>query len=208
YGDTVTLKRHRDDEDKDEEPSAGSDRGSKRRRAGKEPELASASKEKASKTSGKSTKGESARDVYSKRIIIAVTELQIVKWHNYKHLDWIAMRRDDDKIYKFKEGDLKRLHIQDIEDMSILTDLQVTPTKHGRMTKPYSSPRFIASCFNAGYLKMEVKKGDDHIDVINHTMSFLTAVVTSWYPPTNNQLRNSSNPRQQATINNGRVTVL
>nr|GEX78821.1 AP2-like ethylene-responsive transcription factor [Tanacetum cinerariifolium] len=27
------------------------------------------------------------------------------------------------------------------------------------------------------------------------------------YPPTNNQLRNSSNPRQQATINSGRVTV-
>nr|GEY63267.1 hypothetical protein [Tanacetum cinerariifolium] len=57
YGDTVTLKRRRDDEDKDEEPSAGSDRGSKRRRAGKEPESTSAPKEKASKTSGKSTKG-------------------------------------------------------------------------------------------------------------------------------------------------------
>nr|GFC98545.1 hypothetical protein [Tanacetum cinerariifolium] len=32
YGDIVTLKRRRDDADKDEEPSAGSDRGSKRRR--------------------------------------------------------------------------------------------------------------------------------------------------------------------------------
>ncbi|GJR06663.1 hypothetical protein Tco_0529647 [Tanacetum coccineum] len=31
--------------------------------------------------------------------------------------------------------------------------------------------------------------------------------VTSRYPTTNNQLRNSSNPRQQATINNGRVTL-
>ncbi|GKG13300.1 hypothetical protein Tco_0350260 [Tanacetum coccineum] len=29
YGDNVTLKRRRDDEDKDEEPSAGSNRGSK-----------------------------------------------------------------------------------------------------------------------------------------------------------------------------------
>nr|GEX26237.1 hypothetical protein [Tanacetum cinerariifolium] len=38
-------------------------------------------------------------------------------------------------------------------------------------------------------------------------MSFLTAVVTSLFPTTNNQLRNSSNPRQQATINNGRVTL-
>ncbi|GJV10110.1 hypothetical protein Tco_1351651 [Tanacetum coccineum] len=38
-------------------------------------------------------------------------------------------------------------------------------------------------------------------------MSFLTAVVTSRYPTTNNQLRNLSNPRQQATINDGRVTL-
>ncbi|GJR18368.1 hypothetical protein Tco_0966895 [Tanacetum coccineum] len=41
--------------------------------------------------------------------------------------------------------------------MSILTDLKVSPTKHGRMTKLYSSLLFIANCFNAGYLKMEVK---------------------------------------------------
>nr|GEV02538.1 hypothetical protein [Tanacetum cinerariifolium] len=41
----------------------------------------------------------------------------IVKWHNYKHLDWITVRRDDDKLYKFKEGNFKRLRIQDIEDM-------------------------------------------------------------------------------------------
>nr|GEW32055.1 hypothetical protein [Tanacetum cinerariifolium] len=33
----------------------------------------------------------------------------------------------------------------------------VTPTKPGRMSKPYSSHRFIANCFNAGNLKMEVK---------------------------------------------------
>nr|GFC04081.1 hypothetical protein [Tanacetum cinerariifolium] len=32
---------------------------------------------------------ESALDVYSKRRIIAVIDLKIVEWHNYKHLDWI-----------------------------------------------------------------------------------------------------------------------
>nr|GEX39384.1 hypothetical protein [Tanacetum cinerariifolium] len=51
------------------------------------------------------------------------------------------------------------------------------------------------------------QKGDDPIDAINHMMSFLTVVVTSRYPVTNNQLRTSSNPHQQATINNGRVTI-
>nr|GEV25163.1 reverse transcriptase domain-containing protein [Tanacetum cinerariifolium] len=63
---------------------------------------------------------ESARDVYSKRRIIVVIELKIVEWHNYKHLDWITVRRDDDKLYKFKEGDFKRLRIQDTEDMLLL----------------------------------------------------------------------------------------
>nr|GEY82693.1 hypothetical protein [Tanacetum cinerariifolium] len=238
YGDTVTLKRRRDDDaDKDKEPTTGSDQGSKRRREGKEPESASAPKEKATRSAGKSTQGsksrqtsasesatgeepmqttfkmeepihpefetsaydlpivepsqhpewfsqqkkpptpdrdwnktlpathesiqpwiselakhikwikdlvprtmwirepvgydkhalwgishwgrkrqqfygfainwESARDVYSKRRIIAVTKLKIVEWHNYNHLDWITVRRDDDKLYKFKEGDFK-----------------------------------------------------------------------------------------------------
>ncbi|GJX22966.1 hypothetical protein Tco_0227411 [Tanacetum coccineum] len=41
---------------------------------------------------------ESARDVYSRHRIIVVTKLQIVEWHNYKHLDWITVRRNDDKI--------------------------------------------------------------------------------------------------------------
>ncbi|GKC60071.1 hypothetical protein Tco_1087669 [Tanacetum coccineum] len=36
YGDVVTLKRGHDDQDKDEEPSAGSNRGTKQRRSGKE----------------------------------------------------------------------------------------------------------------------------------------------------------------------------
>ncbi|GJV52644.1 hypothetical protein Tco_1448385 [Tanacetum coccineum] len=60
------------------------------------------------------------RDVYSKRRIIAVTKVEIVEWQNYKHLDWITVRRDDDILYKFKEGDFHRLRIQDIEDMLLL----------------------------------------------------------------------------------------
>nr|GFA13011.1 hypothetical protein [Tanacetum cinerariifolium] len=86
---------------------------------------------------------ESALGVYSKRRIIAVTELKIMEWHNYKHLDWISVRRDDDKIYKFKEGDLKRLRIQDIEDMLLLLrrveDLQLgveSYQKRLNLTKP------------------------------------------------------------------------
>nr|GEY83337.1 hypothetical protein [Tanacetum cinerariifolium] len=200
YEETVTLKRRRDDDaDKDEEPSAGPDQGSKRHREGKEPESASAPTKTATRSAGRSTVstqsrvsslipnnqgrhvipfehfinnnleylrgGASSRKYttsitktkatdyghikwiedlvprtmwieepigYDKhslwgRRIIDVTELKIVECHSYKHLDWITVRRDDDKIYKFKEGDFKRLRIQDIEDMLLLLvqDLQL-----------------------------------------------------------------------------------
>ncbi|GJX47283.1 reverse transcriptase domain-containing protein [Tanacetum coccineum] len=49
--------------------------------------------------------------------VLFFTKLQIVRWRNYKHLDWIIVRRDDDKLYKFKEGGFNRLRIQDIKDM-------------------------------------------------------------------------------------------
>ncbi|GJW00563.1 uncharacterized mitochondrial protein-like protein [Tanacetum coccineum] len=60
---------------------------------------------------------------------------------------------------------------------------------------------------DSGLIIPVFQKGDDLIDAINHMMSFLTSVVTSCYPTPNNQLRNSSNPRQHATINDGRVTL-
>nr|GEW94439.1 hypothetical protein [Tanacetum cinerariifolium] len=64
----------------------------------------------------------------------------------------------------------------------------------------FSSPK-------TGLVVSVFQKEDGPIDAINHMMSFLTSVVTSRYPTTNNQLRTSSNPHQQATINYGRVTI-
>nr|GEX84131.1 hypothetical protein [Tanacetum cinerariifolium] len=55
---TVTLKQHRDDDAyKDEEPFTGPKWGSKRRREGKEPELASVPTETATRSAGRSTQG-------------------------------------------------------------------------------------------------------------------------------------------------------
>nr|GEV72788.1 hypothetical protein [Tanacetum cinerariifolium] len=213
------------DKDEDEEPSAGSNRGSNRKRSGKEPESTSAPKEKTSKSTGSSKEGfksktrstymstqveeevhtnkdleepthqeskqalplipnlrgrrvipfdhfinndltylsggvssqtyatlvtktksadyghikwiedlgrkcqqiyryavnrESARDVYSRNIIITIKKLTIIEWYNYKHFEWIIVRRDDDKMYTFKEGDYNRLRLQDIKDMLLL----------------------------------------------------------------------------------------
>ncbi|GJV71835.1 retrovirus-related pol polyprotein from transposon TNT 1-94 [Tanacetum coccineum] len=66
--------------------------------------------------------------------------------------------------------------------------------------------RLVREC-NSGLTVPVFKQGDDPIDAINKMMSFLSTIVTSRFPSTNNQLRNSSNPRQQATIHDRRVTV-
>ncbi|GJS12733.1 hypothetical protein Tco_0407205 [Tanacetum coccineum] len=60
---------------------------------------------------------------------------------------------------------------------------------------------------DSGLVVPMFKQGDYPIDDINKMMSFRSNVVTSRFPSTNNQLRNSSNPRQEATIHDGRVTV-
>nr|GEY08531.1 hypothetical protein [Tanacetum cinerariifolium] len=76
-GDTFTLKRRRDDDtDKDKEPSAGSDRGSKRRREGKEPELASVPQEKATRSAGKSTQGSNSQQTSASESATAEEPMQ------------------------------------------------------------------------------------------------------------------------------------
>nr|GEV74367.1 hypothetical protein [Tanacetum cinerariifolium] len=72
---------------------------------------------------------------------------------------------------------------------------------------PMDQPSSKYSPPEAGLVVPVFQKGDNLIDAINHMILFLTSVIPSRYPATNNQLRTSSNPRQQATINNGRVTI-
>ncbi|GJV11810.1 hypothetical protein Tco_1353351 [Tanacetum coccineum] len=49
--------------------------------------------------------------------------------------------------------------------------------------------------------------GDDPIACLNKAMDFLIVVASLRFCSTNNQLRTSSNPRNHATIQDGRVTV-
>nr|GEX84947.1 hypothetical protein [Tanacetum cinerariifolium] len=176
YGETVTLKRRRDDDvDKDEEPFAGPDRG--RRDEEKERILSQRALQRkllqgvlAELLAGPtyelmkgSCKSLIELEYHLEEVFKATTDqldwvnlegqqyphnllqpLPLIpdnrgrhvipfedfinndleylrgEWHSYKHLDWITARRDDDKLYKFKEGDFKRLRIQGIEDMLLL----------------------------------------------------------------------------------------
>nr|GEW29413.1 hypothetical protein [Tanacetum cinerariifolium] len=65
---------------------------------------------------GKQSRG----DVYSTKRILAVTHVSVMRKHGYGYLEEIVVRRTNNALYKFKEGDFLRLQINDIEDMLLL----------------------------------------------------------------------------------------
>ncbi|GJW17819.1 hypothetical protein Tco_0025255 [Tanacetum coccineum] len=59
-------------------------------------------------------------DVYSTKRILADTHVSVMRKHRYGYLEEIVMRRADNALYRFKEGDFPRLRINDIKDMLLL----------------------------------------------------------------------------------------
>nr|GEZ27276.1 hypothetical protein [Tanacetum cinerariifolium] len=47
-------------------------------------------------------------------------DILVMRKHGYGYLKEIMVKRADNKLYKFKEGDFPRLRINDIEDMLLL----------------------------------------------------------------------------------------
>ncbi|GJR56410.1 hypothetical protein Tco_1406931 [Tanacetum coccineum] len=44
----------------------------------------------------------------------------VMKWYDYGYLEEIEVRREDESLYKFKEGDFPNLNLRNIEDMLLL----------------------------------------------------------------------------------------
>ncbi|GKC25190.1 hypothetical protein Tco_1027340 [Tanacetum coccineum] len=63
---------------------------------------------------------ESRHDVYSTKLILAVTHAEVMRKRGYGYMKEIIVRRADNDLYKFKEGDFPRLRINDIEDILLL----------------------------------------------------------------------------------------
>ncbi|GJR41870.1 hypothetical protein Tco_1309973 [Tanacetum coccineum] len=63
---------------------------------------------------------QSRGDVYSTKGILAFTHVKVIRKHGYGYLEEIVVRRANNVLYKFKEGDFLRLRINDIEDLLLL----------------------------------------------------------------------------------------
>ncbi|GJV33807.1 hypothetical protein Tco_1394207 [Tanacetum coccineum] len=103
--------------------------------------------------------------------------------------------------------------LSDKEKLQVDCDLKVTNivlqgtslSKQERKCKLYDE--FDKFSYIKGLAVTTLLPGDDSIACINKAMAFLSVVFTPRYPSTNNQLRYSSNPRNQATVQDSRVTV-
>nr|GEV87739.1 hypothetical protein [Tanacetum cinerariifolium] len=65
-------------------------------------------------------RGLQSYDVYSTKHILAVTRVEIMRKDGYGYLREFEVRRADNDLYPFKEGDFPRIRINDIKDMLIL----------------------------------------------------------------------------------------
>ncbi|GKC02836.1 hypothetical protein Tco_0994446 [Tanacetum coccineum] len=83
---------------------------------------------------------QSRGDVYSTKRILAVTHVKVMRKHRYGYLEEIVVRRADNVLYRFKEGDFPRLRINDIEDID------------GTLTRLLSSLEDITKNINMEYL--------------------------------------------------------
>ncbi|GJV95352.1 hypothetical protein Tco_1546929 [Tanacetum coccineum] len=97
------------------------------------------------------------------RVILLTVKMEILLEPTSNKLmfdesDTYVLERFDTSARNPGKEILHKLNLPDHK--SILMDSKVTPTNHRRMTNPYSSPIFIANCFNVGHLKMEVKVPD------------------------------------------------
>ncbi|GJV85100.1 hypothetical protein Tco_1524998 [Tanacetum coccineum] len=63
----------------------------------------------------------SKQNIYSTKAILGVKRVSVKKLHGYGHLEEIVVKRSYQQLYKFKEGDFVDLHLNDIEDMLLLS---------------------------------------------------------------------------------------
>nr|GEY16183.1 hypothetical protein [Tanacetum cinerariifolium] len=91
----------------------------------------------------------------------------------------------------------------DVQDTNII--LHGLPSDVMTMQQVQVNTKFM-NALPLEWSKFVTDQGEYPIECVDKVMAFLSAIA-SRFPPSNNQLRTSSNPRNQATIQDGRVTV-
>nr|GEU46379.1 retrovirus-related Pol polyprotein from transposon TNT 1-94 [Tanacetum cinerariifolium] len=109
-----------------------------------------------------------------------VTDVKLVRDLHTTNVDKLHAYLGQHKYHENENDFQSSVNHNVYNPSSSISQVEYAPAIHQQ--SEFSQP-------DTGLVVPVFQKGDDPIDAINHMMSFLTAVVTSRYPPTNNQLR-------------------
>ncbi|GJR54116.1 hypothetical protein Tco_1404637 [Tanacetum coccineum] len=96
---------------------------------------------------------------------------------------------------------LDRFTQHTVDPLALMTN--VAPQQYNSQSSTYVSPHFADN----SQLDSGLSPTDNLIENLTNTLALLTQSYKTYLLQTNNQLRTSSNPRNQATVHDGRVVV-
>nr|GEV38651.1 putative ribonuclease H-like domain-containing protein [Tanacetum cinerariifolium] len=121
---------------------------------------------------GYESKRESKHGDFSTKRIIAVSHVKVVKKYDYGYLNEIIIRREDQSLHKFIEGDFLSLNLRDIEDMLLLLEFsEFSVSEEEGLHKGYDRFQKILCQLN----QMQAKPDNDDVHI-----KFHKALHPSW----------------------------
>ncbi|GJR57549.1 integrase, catalytic region, zinc finger, CCHC-type containing protein [Tanacetum coccineum] len=125
-----------------------------------------------------------------------VTDVKLVKDLHTTTFDQLHAYLEQHELHA---NEVRLLREPNQDPLAFMANQQMTPPYFNTYQSSYNNPQ----------LQQQFPPSqDDPIACLNKAMAFLMAVTSSRFPSTNNQLRTSSNPRNQATIQDGSVRVV
>ncbi|GJU66549.1 hypothetical protein Tco_1252808 [Tanacetum coccineum] len=106
------------------------------------------------------------------------------------------------KQHELHANEIRLLREHNPDPLAFVANQQMTPLHFNTYQSSYNNPQL-----QHGLAIPVFSPGVDPVACLNKAMTFLIAVASSRFPSTNNQLITFLNPRNQATIQDGTVTV-
>ncbi|GKB06882.1 hypothetical protein Tco_0835115 [Tanacetum coccineum] len=138
------------------------------------------------------------------RFVTAVKLNKGLKDSNYDQLD--AYLKQHEAYANENKMMLERFTQHTVDPLALISNVAPQQSHPQSSTTPpskYFQPHFIDNT----QLDSGLSPTDNLIENLTNTLPLLTQSYKTYLPQTNNQLRTSSNPRNQATVQNGRVVV-
>ncbi|GJR94813.1 hypothetical protein Tco_0266987 [Tanacetum coccineum] len=133
-----------------------------------------------------------------------MTDVKLMKDLHTTNFDQLHAYLEQHELYA-NEVRLLRERNQDL--LVFVANQQMTPPHFTLISLHTTILSFNNSFHHLIFFVPVFSPRDNLIACLNKAMAFLTVVASSRFPSTNNQLITSLNPRNQATIQDGRVTV-